>query len=153
MAVEVNKNMEAKGAINLPDNKATFTIDVEGEVTGIRYQGNFECICILSQAAKTAASVMEARMRDNLTQIDDSALLFCRAISQLEFRVIGAPAWWKENDKGRLLPDITPVLRAFNEALKAEENWRQAILKKKEPPAQNVPPEVKTTDEGMTPKV
>lgn len=137
---------KASAVLNLPNNETTFTVDVEGEVTGNRYTGSFTAICVPNQRQKAAAALLESEMlvstKGDLSVLDENTRYFIKCIAQLQFRLIKFPTWWQESDGGRNLYDINPIVEAMSKALDAENEWRKKAFegKKTEPKFTDRPP-------------
>ena len=140
----------AQAVLNLPDNEATFAIDVEGETTGNHYTGSFTVICVPNQRQKAAANVEEATMRRNTepTVLDANTVYFIKCIAQLQFRVTKCPQWWQDAQMGRDLYDLKPIFEVMEKAIEAETKWREKACADKKPaaPAFDQPNEVAVDD-------
>lgn len=116
-----------KATMDLPENTKQFTVSVEGETTGKRWEGKFETVCMPTLRQKASAKVMEAQLNQDLINIDDSTRLYHSMIAQLAFRLQAAPDWWLASENGQNLQDLNVIFEVFSECAKAEREWREKV--------------------------
>lgn len=127
------------------DNKATFTISVDGERTGEKYKGEFACKILLSHSDQLAR---DARRRQLLGGSSPDAA-FPRPASQadmfaeLHVRVLQAPKWWDGSNGGLDLFDDAVLLEVHKQCLAAEAKHLTDLKKQ----AEDARTELKKADE------
>jgi hypothetical protein len=134
----------------LANLEKSFIIDLVGDTTGDKFSGTFTVKCVLSKREEMAADV---RRRFILGPSPENALNMLASdafvLGQLSVRVTKSPSWWDRSDGGLELVDMNIIAKVFEEATKAELEFRETISKKAEEAtkvlektvAKNVPPE------------
>jgi hypothetical protein len=112
----------------LPDNEKTFEIEIEeGEVTRQRYQGKFTCKCILNVGERAAADVLQKRLNDNLTTLEEETYMYHMILAQLEVRLTAGPDWFAAAQNGRALKDMNVLYELYTKCMEAERDWRLEV--------------------------
>ncbi len=108
----------------------TFSIDIQGELTGDFYRGVFKI--------RTRLSHRDALRRDQIRRellgsspeaASPRAVSIADVMSELAVRVIEAPSFWTSNGDGLDLPDDAPVAEVYKKTLEAVETAKNAIVK------------------------
>jgi hypothetical protein len=123
---------EIKG-IKLDGSTATWSINKHGAINGT-YIGTFRFRCFLTPIQKIDAD-REYRevLGVNPTMADENVSLLSYALTQLKYRVLESPPFWRtgahlEGD----LPDEEIITEVLNAAIGAEVKYRNQLKKKKE---------------------
>lgn len=113
----------------LPPNEKEFTIDVEkGDTTGERHKGRFTTVCVQNLKQKSEADLQRAALNGpHGGSLAEETRLYHLVVSELQHRLTFAPKWFREADFGRDLKDMNVLIAIFNECMKAEKEWREAV--------------------------
>lgn len=112
-------------------NEVSFTVSVNGEVTGEKFYGTFKCKTRLSHRDMlTIDKIRRELLGTNAEEASPDARAFAAAIAQLSVRLTSAPAWWTDNGNGMDLSDEEVVAAVLSEAIKAETDARASVIKK-----------------------
>jgi len=107
-----------------------FTLSCVGEKTHEKWHGEFTIKTWLSHRDEL---VRDARRRellgDNPQYASERQASQAELFSELEVRVVGAPAWWAASSGGLDLRDDAPVKEVFERAIKAERDAMDALKK------------------------
>jgi hypothetical protein len=117
---------------SLPNNIKTIHIDVEGETTGIRYEGSFGVKCALSIRDKQAVEVSKSRLTEDMANPSNSLYAMAAMISILRAKIMDFPEWWKEVNYGSDLLDDNVLIELFEKCEQASEDWRKSLKPKEE---------------------
>lgn len=111
----------------------SFMIDIEGDVTGHRYDGTFKTKPILTHAEQLSRDIV---MRDLLgPNPKDSSI---RAVSQagiiaeIRVRCVETPSWWKDARDGLGLYDENVLATVFDKIQEIDVKWKADIKTKAE---------------------
>lgn len=110
-----------------------FEIHIVGDETGETFTGKFWAKEKLSQADILA---IDARRRELLgpNSSEVSVDIYNRAtvLSELTYRITGAPDWWKTSFNGLHLVDDNLVMEVYEKVKKVREDWLAAQKEKGE---------------------
>lgn len=115
---------------SLPKRQKSFDIQVSGDTTGLDYKGTFTVKTGLSLQEQHAVELNRTRMMADYKNPTVGLQRIALSLSELETRIIEAPAWWKELGNGYDVIDINVVEEVFIKAMSAESEWRDALKKK-----------------------
>lgn len=113
----------------LPDIVKYVSLDSIGDVTGQKYVGSFRIKVILSHDDRFTIERTYKQMLPDDKGVVDEIKLKCGGISELESRIVEAPAWWKDSRNGRDLVDSTPIYDLLVAVSEQYENWKQELKK------------------------
>jgi len=106
----------------------SFMIDVDGDVTGHRYDGTFKVKPILTHAEQLMRDIA---MRDLLgPNPKDSSI---RAVSQagiiaeIRVRSVETPSWWKDARDGLGLYDENVLATVFDKIQEIDAKWKSDV--------------------------
>jgi hypothetical protein len=112
---------------------AVFAIDKEASTTKESFKGIFKVKCILSplEYIQSDAMYRELLGKTNPQYASNYVSELCYAYSQLKYRVIDAPSWFK--DGGAIPGSTTPdnvLIDILDKAVAAEKEFRKTIEEK-----------------------
>jgi hypothetical protein len=109
---------------------ATFPINMQSGSSKQTYKGMFKVKCVLTplEFIKSDAMYRELLGKTNPEYATEYVSQLCYALSQLKFRVIEAPDWFKEgaNIDGSNVDDVI-LLKILDEAVQSEQEYRTGI--------------------------
>ena len=114
---------------------ATFHVNMESSADKATYKGKFKVRCVLSpiEFIRSDSMYRELLGNSNPQFATDYVSSLCYALSQLKYRIIESPAWYKNPDGidgGNL--DDSILLKVLDEAVNCESDYREGIEKKYE---------------------
>ena len=108
---------------DLPSDTSTFFVDVVGNVTGVRYQGEFKCK-IPSVRTHLDIDKYRATLSGNMAEyLQPSTLIMYRMLAYLRFTLIKSPEFWEQSDSGTDLRDSNIIEAIFDKVLELEGKW------------------------------
>ena len=110
-----------------PEDKHTFIIDVEGNITKKRYVGEFSCVIPNVKMQCEIAKYRAFLNGDVVDFLDISTKLTHQMISHLKFTIEDAPKWWKESENGYNLRDANVIQTIYDSVLEFEQAWMKEI--------------------------
>ncbi len=113
--------------MELPKNESTFEVDVVGEATFKKYEGQFTVRCILTMGEKHAMEREKSRLIGNNANPSEELQGIAIIFSNLRAKIIEGPEWWKQSAGGATVKDENVLVEIFNGVLKAEDEWRQKV--------------------------
>lgn len=117
---------------SLPKRQKSFDIDLEGDNTGLQYKGTFTVKTGLSLQEQHAVELNRTRMMADYKNPTVGLQRIAISLSELETRIVEAPAWWKELGNGYDVIDINIVEEIFLKSMTAEADWKASLKKKAE---------------------
>jgi hypothetical protein len=119
----------------LPKNEATFSLEVEGDVTKKRYEGKFTVKCVLENWETMEVGLRADRYNAGSATLANQFKLFNRALAEAEVRVMFdkernkpmAPSWWIDSDAGRSLLDQNVVFEVYAKCIEATKSWKDSL--------------------------
>ena len=134
--MENNKpeNNKSDLILDMTNNTAIWSINLIGDIQGT-YQGQFVFKCFLSPLEQLAAGrVYKDLLGPNLSDsnANERYLAFC--LSQLKYRIVKAPPFWKGNEAldGGQIPDTDVLTQVLESAINAEIRFKEEMSKKRE---------------------
>ena len=122
--------------MELPKNEATFDVDIVGDTTFKRYQGNFIVRCVLSTGQRHAMELEKSRLMGSSPQPTDALVGLSEVLGMLRAKVIDAPEWWKQSLGGSNLSDENVLMELYSKIGEEEVKWRQKVKTAANPPPQ-----------------
>jgi hypothetical protein len=112
---------------------AIFTVDKEASTTKETFKGIFKVKCILSplEYIQSDAMYRELLGKTNPQFASNYVSELCYAYSQLKYRIVDAPTWFK--DGGAIPGSTTPdnvLIYILEKAVEAEQKFRTGIEEK-----------------------
>lgn len=120
--------------IILQGSEAEFPISAIGKQSGETFQGSFKVKCFLTPIDLIKADRLYRELLGEITPhlATTEAQNLCFALSQLKYRIVKAPAGWKnqEIDGGHL--DTNVVIEVLNKAIEAQSMYQKRSKEKLE---------------------
>ena len=113
--------------MELPKNEVAFEVDIQGDTTFKKYQGQFTCRCILSMGQKHSMELEKSRLLGNYKNPTPELEGIAAVFANLRAKLIDAPDWWKQSAGGATISDENVLVELYNKAEKAEQEWRQKV--------------------------
>ncbi len=114
----------------LPKNEKSFHINVVGEITGERYEGDFTCICVPFAALRNKIARDEIRETGDLDNITNELFIRARWLVNAQNRLFTWPEWWAGCNQGAKLLDDNVLKEVYDQCIEAEVEWRNAVKNK-----------------------
>ncbi len=111
----------------------SFQLEIEGDVTGHRYEGMFKTRPILTHSEQLTRDII---MRDLLGPNPKDGSL--RAVSQagiiaeIRVRCVETPSWWKDSREGLGLYDENVLGTIYDKILEIDAKWKSDVKAKAE---------------------
>jgi hypothetical protein len=111
----------------------SFTVSVDGEITGEKYRGEFKAKPRLSHRDQMQRDRVRRELLGGDPQFADQRTLYQAEIfSQLSVRIIKAPSWWTDSNGGLDLEDDAVIAQVYKQVMKLEEDAIAALKKEGE---------------------
>jgi hypothetical protein len=121
---------------------ATFFIDMESASDRTTYKGIFKVRCVLSPLEYIGADSMYRELlgKTNPQYASDYVGQLCYALSQLKFRVMDSPDWFKNKNTGinGSHIDDTILLYILDKAVDSEAQYREGVKERYDKARQSV---------------
>jgi hypothetical protein len=114
---------------SLPKIEKTFEIEVEGETTGIKYEGKFTSKCVLSLADKQSLELEKSRLTADYANPSGKLYAMATMVSSLRARLVEFPEWWKEVGNGSDLLDENVLVDIFDKCEDLALEWKNDLKK------------------------
>jgi len=114
----------------LPKNEKSFNVNVVGEISGERYEGDFSCVCVPYAALRNKISRDEIRETGDLDNVTTELFLRARWLVNSQNRLLSWPDWWSGTAGGARLIDDNVLQEVYDKCIEAEIEWRKAIKDK-----------------------
>lgn len=124
----------------LPKNERSFYIDLDGEDTGVKYQGTFVVKCVLDMGGRHSEELEKTRLMADYANPSDGLYGIAVTLSKLRARIVDSPEWWKQSGGGTTIIDDNIILHLFSECERLEKEWRTELKAKAAPPPEETPP-------------
>lgn len=111
----------------IPATEETFTLEVEGEVTGKRYLGEFTCKIPTKKDQCMIDKHKAALNGDLVDQLSPSTLFLHHKIAYLRYTLKDVPKFWRDADLGYGLIDGSVVDAVYDRVLDFEKKWLMEI--------------------------
>jgi hypothetical protein len=115
---------------------ATFFVDTESGSTGTIYKGIFKVKCILSPLEYINADALYRELigKTNPQFASEYVGQLCYALSQLKFRIMDCPDWFKNRETGihGSNADDSVLLHVLDKAIDAEAQYREGMKERYE---------------------
>ena len=121
---------------------ASFHVNIEAAASRATYKGMFKVKCILSPLQYIESDSLYRKLlgKDNPQFANEYVSNLCYALSQLKYRIIEAPEWFKgaESELYGSSIDDNILLHILDLAVKAEDDYRQGTEEKYKEAKENV---------------
>ena|ERR1700677_1288973 len=126
--------------MELPKNESTFGIDLVGDTTFKKYEGQFTVRCVLTAGQRHLAELEKSRLLGSSTNPTDALVGLAEVLATLRARVIEAPEWWKQSLGGTTLSDENILMDLYNRVNEAETAWRLKVKEMANPTKDSTSP-------------
>lgn len=113
--------------MELPKNESTFSVDVVGDTTFKKYEGQFTVRCVLSAGQRHAMESEKSRLMGSSPQPTDALIGLSEVLGTLRAKIVDAPEWWKQSVGGSALTDENVLMELYAKVGEAEIQWRQKV--------------------------
>ena len=113
--------------MELPSNESVFDIDVVGDTTFKKYDGQFTCRCVLTMGQKHAMELEKTRLLGNYANPTEDLVGIAIIFANLRAKVTDGPEFWKQSQGGTSIKDENVLVEIYNKILKAENEWREKV--------------------------
>jgi len=117
----------------LPKNEKTFSISVDGDTSGEKFEGQFTAKCVLNMAEKHTKELEKTRLLSDYANPSTGLAGIAEILSTIRSRLIKWPSWWANLDFGAKMLDENVIITIYDELIAAETEWRSEIKKKSMP--------------------
>ena len=124
---------------SLPKNERSFDIDIVGDTTGYKYQGQFTVMCILDMAGKHSLELEKTRLMADYANPSRGLFGIATSLATIRTKVITSPAWWKNADDGAGIKDENLVFAVYDKCNEMEKEWRDELKTSSEEAETEVP--------------
>lgn len=105
-------------------NEKSFTVSIEGNVTGEKWPGTFKVKVMFSHRDYLARDRIKRDLLGAEPGIPSpDALRTAEVFAELGIRIIDAPKWWTESNNGVDLFDANVIVEIYEKALAAEKEY------------------------------
>jgi hypothetical protein len=112
---------------HLPKNRKTFSIDVTGNDTYVKYTGEFTVKCILDMTDKHSLELEKTRMMADYANPSRNLAGIALFLATVRTKIIDAPKWWEELSGASKLIDENVLIHLYDKCTEAEEEWRKKV--------------------------
>lgn len=116
--------------IELPKTDITISVDVKGDTTGLRWQGEFTVVAVPTLAQRHRYELERSRLMADLKNPTPSLQAMSEVMATVNTRILKAPDWWKQAYDGIELLDHNIAVAIYDQILDAEETWREQLQTK-----------------------
>ncbi len=116
---------------SLPSMEHAFSVDIIGEETQERFNGNFT-YKRPSLGRRNEIEKMIVKLSEDLFSLSDDVKFFNRMVSQLRYGLIESPEWWVKSNYGLDLYDANVVIEIYKKVMEFETKWETEVYGKKE---------------------
>jgi hypothetical protein len=120
--------------MELPNNEAVFSVDVEGETTFKRYDGQFTVRCVLNMGQKHAMELEKTRLLGNYSSPTEGLAGIAVIFANLRAKITDGPEWWKQSAGGSNIKDENILVELYTNLQRTETEWRQKVRDLANPP-------------------
>jgi hypothetical protein len=113
--------------MELPKNEATFAVDILGDTTFKKYEGQFTVRCVLTVGQRHAMELEKSRLLGSFASPTDALVGLAEVLATLRARIIEAPEWWKQSAGGSTLSDENILMELYAKVGEVETAWRQKV--------------------------
>lgn len=129
-------------SIDFITGTATFVVNIESGVTKTTYKGMFKVKCVLSPLEYIYADSFYRELigKNNPQFVADYVSQLCYALSQLKYRVIECPDWFKNKENGinGSSVDDNILLYILDKTVDCELQYREGIKERYEKARESV---------------
>lgn len=117
----------------LPKNERTFSISVDGDTSGEKFEGQFTAKCVLNMSEKHIKELEKTRLMADYANPSGSLAGIAEILSTLRVKLVKWPDWWANTDFGNKILDENIVITIYDEVQKLEQEWRKEVREKNSP--------------------
>lgn len=118
--------------MELPKNEKTISIDVVGETSQQRWQGDFIIIPIATIAMTHELALQQSRLNGDLKFPSSRLSSISEILATCAVHVKEAPEWWDTNFSGINMLDKNVMVKVYDEIIAAGKEWREQVKKEAE---------------------
>lgn len=118
--------------MSLPKNERTFSIKLDGDTSGEKYEGQFTTKCVLTMSEKHGKELEKTRLLADYANPSPSLAGIAEILSTLRSKLTHWPDWWANLDHGSKVLDENVVIAIYDEVQGLERDWRAEVRKKNE---------------------
>jgi hypothetical protein len=115
--------------MELPKNEEIIEVDIEGDTTLKKYQGQFTVRCVLSAGQRHGMELEKSRLMGTSSQPTDALVGLAEVLGTLRAKIVDAPDWWKQSLGGSQLVDENVLMELYNKIGESEIEWRNKVKK------------------------
>jgi hypothetical protein len=124
--------------MELPKNEDSFDVDITGDTTFKRYQGQFTVRCVLTAGQRHTMELEKSRLMGSSPQPTDALIGLSEVLGTLRAKVVEAPDWWKQSVGGSNLSDENVLMDLYAKVGEVESKWRQKVKDLANPPQKDL---------------
>ena len=113
--------------MELPKNEAILSVDIVGDTTLKKYEGQFTVRCILTAGQRHIMELEKSRLLGSSPNPTDALVGLAEVLATIRAKVIDAPEWWKQSVGGSTLSDENVLMHLYKEVDEAETQWRLKV--------------------------
>lgn len=112
---------------SLPKNEKTFDVDVVGDTTGVKYQGQFTVLCVLDMEGKHTLELEKTRLMADYANPSRGLFGIATSLATIRAKVVSSPAWWKNTSDGATIKDENVIFDIYDKCIEMEKEWRKEL--------------------------
>ncbi len=106
----------------------SFMVDVIGDVTGHKWEGNFQAKPVLTHSEQLLRDqIMRDLLGVNPKDASPRAVSQSGIIAEIRVRCTVTPSWWKDANNGLSLYDENILAVIFDKCLEIDQKWKDDI--------------------------
>lgn len=126
--------------MELPKNESTFNVDLVGDTTFKRYDGQFTVRCVLTAGQRHLMELEKSRLLGSFANPTGALVGLAEILATLRAKVVDGPEWWKQSVGGSTLSDENVLIELYNKMDEAETKWRQKVKELANPSKESTSP-------------
>jgi len=126
--------------MELPKNESSFSVDIVGDTTFKKYDGQFTVRCVLTAGQRHLMELEKSRLLGSSPNPTDALVGLAEVLATIRAKVIEAPEWWKQSVGGSTLTDENVLMKLYNDVNEAETQWRLKVKELADPPKDSSSP-------------
>ena len=115
----------------LPKIERSFPFEAVGDLTGKKYDGNFQVKAILNFGDKHQLELQKTLLQADTRSPTPGLRGVAQILAELSIRIIEAPTWWQQSNGGRTILDENVVLALYDKVVEQEDEWKKDLALKR----------------------